>query len=161
MLRSAISATLGLILVAATGCSGTYVNIPHQAGDLASQDPNSARVRDLLTKATKDVIRTHNLPSPVQLNMPEATSNETHAVVASNIGGVIAPGAQTQPEPATTINVIAIRIRGTEGEVDFRAPTRAGSDVKTLITAYADWAMFSNWTIQRTKVWPGVAEGYE
>jgi hypothetical protein len=162
MLRSTMSLSLALLVTALlAGCSGAYVNIPHEPGDLASQDPNSSRVRDLLAKSCREIVSTYNLSTPVALELPEATTRKTHAVVAADVPGAIAPGAQTQAQAATTLKITGIRVRGTNGQVDVRAPTRPGSEVDQLITAYAHWAAFSNWTVQRTKVWPGVTAGNE
>jgi hypothetical protein len=152
---------IGLIFTLAiglAGCSGTYVNIPPEPGDVASQNPNSSRVRELVTKSLKMVISDAGLQGPIELQMPDATTKLTHAAIADAVPQVIAPDAEDGPEPEAQMQVTGVRIRGTNGEVDVRRPRSAGSDVMQLVTAYSDWAPFSGWTVQRVRVWRGVAD---
>jgi len=159
MLRSTLRIGLALsLLVSLAGCGGTYVNIPGQAGDVASQNPNSSGVRQLIGNSVEMVISDANLEGPIALEMPEATSRLTHVAVAENVPKVIVPGAETQPTPAVTMEVTGVRIRGTQGEVDIRRPRSASTEVKQLVTAYGQWAAFSGWTVTRTRVWRGVAD---
>lgn len=162
MLRfaSAFAFTL-LTAVLLTGCSGMYVNIPHQPGDIASENPNNERVRDLVAKACTAVIEDNNLPGPVAIKMPDTTSRRTDKIIASRVKGAISPAAQTKPQPATVLKVVGIRIRGSSGEVDMRAPTRGGSEMAVLHSVEANYSAFTHWTVQTVNVWPGVREGYE
>jgi len=158
---TSLSLLIALTLASFPGCASPYVNIPHEAGDVASENPNTENIRDLLAKSCNEVIRTNNLEGPIALDLPDETNKKTHRIVAGNVRGAISPGAETRPEPKATLRIVGVRTRGLNGEVDIRAPTRPGSSARPLHTVYADWALFSHWSVQEVRVWPGVREGDE
>jgi len=156
MRRNPTAAMLaGLIAITLTGCGGGYVTIPPDPGDVASQNPNSPKVRELMAKSLAAVLEQAQLETPVTLAMPETTTKLTHAAVASKVEGALGP-EEKAPADAPTLEVTGVRIRANEAAVDILRPRSQGESVKQLVTASAKWDLFTGWNIQRVRVWRGV-----
>lgn len=152
MRRLAIQSLLMLTLATlVTGCGPTYVNIPPQPGDVASHNPNSARVRNLLTAAFQHVIDQGNYAGPIALNLPETTTALTHAAVADAISNALGP--DEEGSPAVTLNAIQVRIRGTRAGVDIRRPIEGQTSDSELVTVNAKMSGLNNWNVTGVRVW--------
>lgn len=141
------------LLVAAAGLTGckTYVNIPPQAGDIASHDANSKTVRDVMVTAAAAAMAERSIEGPYQVVLPEGTSALTYAAVAARLGDQ-ASYNMDGPSPETPVlEVQQVRIRAAVAEVDLARPV--GPDRSELVTAYLDWSPAGGWAADRLRVW--------
>ncbi|MFA9477813.1 hypothetical protein ACERK3_05835 [Phycisphaerales bacterium AB-hyl4] len=156
MMRSAwLCVLLGLTTtLVLTGCAQTYVNIPAQAGDVASHDPNSSNVRDIQVQAIRVVLRDRPLESPIGIILPEGTEPLFTAAVASDLGEGVYALTDLEGSPASVIEVDQIRIRGTSAEVDVIRPR--GTEGRQTVTVYLTRTPFVGWSVERTRAWQGI-----
>lgn len=150
-----IVAALTLVFAA---CSPPYVNIPSQAGDVASANPNSKLVREVQIQALAAVIEREDPETPVRIELPEGSDGLTYAAVASRLGeDVVTPADEV--EVGTTLGVEQIRIRGWDAQVDVLKPT--SGDVRQIVTVYLRNAPTAGWTVERMRTWRGPATAME
>ncbi|MEX1015204.1 MAG: hypothetical protein WDZ31_00555 [Phycisphaeraceae bacterium] len=137
------------------GCAPQYVNIPEQAGDVASSNVNATNVRNLEAQALRAVLEDRPVEGPVGITLPQGTDPLTYAAVASAVGDdVLTP--MDDVEPASMLTVEQVRIRGTRAEVDVVRPR--GTEGRQYVTVYLDRNAFSGWTVDRIRPWQGQVE---
>ena len=155
---------LSLFLLTAlllTGCS-TYVNIPGQTGDVASNDPNSESIAVVQAKALRMVID-ESKPAKYVFALPAGTNSKTYALVQEDLGD---PASSTPPGPGTqdvvegaagapTLEVKQILVRGWYAQVDVVKPSDPNNlnAPKQLVTAYLKYAPFDGWYAQEVRTW--------
>ena len=149
------AALLGALLLVA-GCSTPYVNIPHQSGDIAGNDPNADNVRTIEAMAIRAVLAESDIPRPVSIKLPPGTDELTYAAVANQAGEDVLTPADTQPAPAATLTVEQVRIRGWDAEVDVLRPSTG--TVRRLVTVSLKYEPFSGWSARSTRTWRGPAD---
>lgn len=142
----------GLLML---GCQ-PYVNIPKQAGDSASHNPDSRTVRDVEVVAVRAAMEQGDVPRPLQLLLPENTSRLTYAAVANALGDIVVVADDDEETPAAqgVIFVKGIRIRANDADVDIVRPTEDGHD--QLVTVRLTFTIPSGWHSAGVRVWRGV-----
>ncbi len=156
MLRlSSFSVLLAMSVLMVTACSVPYVNIPAQPGDVAANDPDAGNVRKIETQALQAVLADDPQPTPVLIRLPKGTDTLTYAAVASQLGDdVVMP--TDDAEPASTLTVEQVRIRGWDAEVDALKPV--SGNIRRLVTVYLKHRPMSDWTVKRLRTWRGPVE---
>ena len=136
-------------------CSVPYVNIPHQSGDVAGNDPDARNVRAVEAEALRAVLAQGGVPTPVLIELPEGTDTLTYAAVASMVGEDAVPPSDEDVETQATLTVKQVRIRGWDAEVDLLRPGPGG--VRQLATVYVEYAPLGDWAAKRVRTWRGPA----
>lgn len=150
MTRFATLLAMFVLTFTLVGCSKPYVNIPAQAGDVASHDPNAQSVREAGATALKAVLLDSPIDGPVAIHLPEGTSSLTYAAVARQVGPQATP-AKEAPEGAADLKVRQVRLRNWKGEVDVERPGVGGRP--QLVTVWVEYAPFSGWTFKQIRSW--------
>lgn len=147
MLR--MSVCLLMVSMLLTGCA-EWVNIPAVPGDVARHDPNLGDVADVEVAALSALMTRYPTQSTTQVILPMGTSDATYNRVVQSIGqGAVMGDASA----ATSLEVMAIRIRVTEAWVDIRKFTE--SRIPQLYTVYLKNDVISGWYMQRIRPWRG------
>lgn len=150
--RSALAVSL-LLCAALSGCA-PYVNIPPQQGDIARHNIDASSIRGITVPAVRAVVRQQPPDGPYVVELPESAQKLTYPAVLPRIGDdAHPPFAEGLPQGAPVFEVVAIRIRGFDGEVDVVRPARIGG--RQLVTVYLRNPPFSDWTVERLRAWRG------
>ncbi|MFW6060263.1 MAG: hypothetical protein ACODAQ_08775 [Phycisphaeraceae bacterium] len=154
MWRSTAFTALLAAAVLAGGCTAPYVNIPHQTGDIAANDPNARTVRDVETRALQAVLDSGDVPLPVLIQLPGRSDALTYLAVADALGEQVLIPSDTDEDgaqPASTLTIEQVRIRGWDAEVDVLRP--ASANVRQRVTVYLKREPFTGWFVRRQHVW--------
>lgn len=134
------------------GCAAPYVNVPHQSGDIAADNPNLRTVRDVEVAALRAVYESSDLPGPILIRLPAGSDALTYVAAADAIDDeVVVTPSDESVKPASTLTIDQVRVRGWDAEVDVIRPV-SGS-VRQLVTVYLERQPFSGWTVRRQHVW--------
>jgi len=145
---------LALTCLMTLGCQ-PYVNIPSQAADTASHDPNGKTARGTMIVALRAALDDATITGPVQIMLPEHTTKLTYAHVASELGDqAVLPDEEDVAAVVGVIFAKAVRVRGHEGEVDVVRPIGQGLD--QLVTVHVKWRAMGGWGAESVRVWRGV-----
>ncbi len=132
------------------GCA-LYVNIPRQPDSPARYDPNLPTVAEVMGRSLEAVAQRWPSDGPWLLELPEAASAQTYAIVTAWAPDRIATTADGQAVDGATLSVIGVRVRGTEAEVDLLRPADAGP--RQLVTVYLKQRPFEPWRVIRLRPW--------
>lgn len=138
------------------GCA-IYVNIPRDADSPARYDPNIPTVVEAMGRSVEAVAQRWPDGAAWVLELPALATVETYAIVAAwapdHIVVESAPedDAMTASVSQTTLTVSAVRIRGTEAQVDLQRPT--GSQTRQLVTVFLRKRPFEPWRVERLRPW--------
>jgi len=156
---------LGLGL-ASLGCA-TYVNIPSQAGDVASHNPNDRNVLAVEAQALEAFARHLQLSQPFMVRTLPDTESLRHLAMLPYISEVASPEVV---DGAPLIEVRQLYIRGLRARVDlvYTPAWSAAADTQTssgvvpygdtgagsrVVTAYLKLDTFTGWQVTRMKTW--------
>ncbi len=118
----------------AVGCGGpANVNVPALARDMAINDPNAKVVKRAEVAAVTYSLQGDPLPGGFTLVLPEGTFDETYAEV---IAGIDAGATRDAAADLPTLEVRAIRLRGSDGQVDLVRPDPAGRRLHVVDVTY-------------------------
>jgi len=141
------------------GCS-SYVNIPEQPMDVASNDPNDLRVRYVVYRALEEVVADQPIAHRYAIALTSGTSIESYEWVVSRLGEqALWPGDSKRTE-MPVLEVIQVRIRNTIAQVDIVRPKeRQGMDPETeLLTVELESDGIADWTVLNVHVWQADVE---
>jgi len=136
------------------GCQGpSYVNIPAESGDVAFHSPNGRTVRAVVAVAVDGIVAQTPLDGPVALSLPTGAEALTYEAVAAVANANVIPAAPDDEGAATTarLRVTAVRVRGHKAEVDAVRAKPGGAE--QLVTVHLSWNAFSEWGVNRIRVW--------
>ena len=116
------------------GCGGpANVNVPGFKGDIAINDPNAEAVKRAEVAAVRYTLERRPITGGFTLQLPEGTLDETYTEVLPAIGA----GAVKDPSPELpTVEVRAIRLRGSTGQVDLVRPDAVGRRLHVVDLTY-------------------------
>ena len=148
---------LGCTLLAVTlwgvGCA-TYVNIPPQAGDVASQSPNDGTVLEAEAAATRAAIERLSLAEPFTLIALPDTAPSAYFDLLRRVSEL---ATADDIEGGTSLEVRQMLIRGWKGKVDLVYRPGGGGGQPRLVTVDLEWQPFGGWHSTYVRVWnPGV-----
>jgi hypothetical protein len=164
-------------LLSLTACSSNpgYVNIPAQRGDVASSDPNTENVRQVIEKAVQASLEQRPIQGPYELVLPERATPETYAVLTYRLGAdAVIPGnipavpldEEGEPipqegEPAAAVEPVtlaefpaltikAVRVRGRDGSVDLTRPDAGAAPMHEVTLR---WEAGFGWFAKDVRPW--------
>jgi len=153
MLRILIVAAL---LLAPLGCA-PYVNIPPQKGDtLARHDINAPSIRKITIPALQAVVDQNPPAGQFMVILPEPVQRLTYAAILPQISENAVAPFDDEAIAVAAYEVKQIRIRANKGEVDILRPGPGGT--QQLVTVYLENPPFSDWIVDRLRVWRGPVE---
>ena len=125
---------LSFLAALTVGCGGpANVNVPAMKSDMAINDPNAKAVKRAEVAAVRYTLEQRPIPGGFTLQLPEGTLDETYTEVLPAIGA----GAVKDPAPGLpTVEVRAIRLRGSTGEVDLVRPDAVGRRLHVVDLTY-------------------------
>ena len=135
---------LGVATLASPACTAPgYVNIPSQGG-LASDDPNSRNVREVMVDAVVAAVEREPLEGPFEVLLPEGATQATYQDVVLRVGGGAVTPDTLRDEPIPSVRVAAVRIRSGKAECDLVRPSPTGRGVVRVFLKFwtgGDWAV--------------------
>ena len=167
----------GVMLLGGIACSTNpgWVNIPAERGDVASSDPNTENVRQIVQKAVQASLEYESIRGPYELVLPERATPETYAVLTYRLGAdaVIPSNVPAVPldeqgkpipqegEPLEAVDPIslgefpalrvsAVRVRGRRGEVDLVRPE---TSLSRLHEIDLEWEAGFGWFAKKVRPW--------
>ena len=151
MLVLAAGLLVGTLAGSLTGCvRPTYVNIPSQRGDLASNNPNTTNIRVLMAEAIRAAIDYEQYEQPFVVVLPEGSDQLTYERVVNRIGGgAVTPDTRVN-DPLAAAHVVAVRVRNRDAEVDVHRPSPTGREAATV---YLRWYYGGEWGVERVRPW--------
>lgn len=148
---STLVSLVTVCILTMTGCH-PYVNIPPQAGDIASHRVDTESVRQVSVLAIKAVYQDRPTVGPYTLVLAEGSSWATYQTALKTLGEF----ATLDSGPKVPIlEVRELRIRADKAEVDVVRPAddfdphRLGRQ----ITVYLNWDPFAGWMVTRLHHW--------
>lgn len=143
-----------LTLFLISGCS-LYVNIPEQSGDVARNDPNLKAVGKAQEAALHHLYQQRSFTQPVQIMLPEGTTPETYQAMMAQIGELATYNLDAARDDMPTLEVKRVLIRHPFAEIDVSRPAFANEPLgpTELVTVYMKWGPFTQWRIERVRVW--------
>ena len=141
------------------GCTtSAYVNIPAEPGDtLATHDPNSDAVRDVVPVAIAAAVAEAGVDGPITIALPEGTLPIVYADVMHRLeerGVAAMPVGDESDGPLFEVH--SVHLRGDSAEVGVVRPW-LGS--RQLVSVYLDQKGIGGpWRAERTRAWLGPIE---
>ncbi len=146
-----VAAVVLPMLVFAAGCA-TYANVPAQAGDVASNNPDRGNVVNVQAAALRAIIEAGPLPSPVTIRLAPGTTPDSYAQALTRIGDAV---VKHEGEGLPVLDVHRVLIRGWVAQSDIvrEAGAAPGESSAQLITTYLRWRPFTGWFVDRMRTW--------
>lgn len=147
--------TLAVALTFVGGCQ-TYVNIPHQAGDVASANVNGSKVRKVMGESLRGLRGEALAPGRYEVILPAGATPKTYESVIAAAGEPYTwADAANSTQVVDTLEIRAIRVRGWEAAVDIIRSTQPGDAAapRQLVTVYLKDYVIGGWASRRVRVW--------
>jgi hypothetical protein len=113
-------ALLGLALLC--GACTPYVNIPPNAGDVASHDPNRQTVQEVIVAAARAALAESPIDQPFHVILPAGTLPLIYDQMLPRISPHAVWSSRGAPEGEPFLEIRQVRIRGSNAEVDLIRP---------------------------------------
>lgn len=150
MMLAAVAAT-----VIATGCSGTYVNVPTLDGTVASQNPNLEVVRKVETEALRHVLNRYPPEGgSYAIELPDGTDAPTYWWILKNLpeGGEQLQRLEDDAEELPPLyRVEQVVIRGMIAQVEVVIPPGRYPDDR-LVSVFLS-PDIQGWYANRSRTW--------
>lgn len=151
--RTLMPALLLTLAIMTGGCT-PWVNIPAQAGDAASHNPNTETVQEVTIVAVRAAIADSPVAeSSFQLVLPEKTLPAIYELMTPKISANATWSADAPAAGSPVVEVRRISIRGDNAEVDVLRPIFGGTGASQVVTVDLSWDAITSWRADRVKVW--------
>ena len=157
------------VLASSFGCT-TYVNIPPQANDVASHNPNQGSVLAVQRQALSAVVDYYKIDQPFTISPLPKTAPSFCLTMARNVN---CNATVDRIAGAPEIEIKRLHIRGWNAQVDIvhhgsqivesdlagtdlqgdQVSTELENNSRQAITVSLQYQMFSGWRTKRVKVW--------
>ena len=156
MMPRLLTSLTALLTVAAvaSGCAGTYVNVPALDGSPASQNPNSTLVRNVEAEALRHVLNRYPPPDgEYAVALPAGTDDATYWWVLRHLpeGGQELRRIEDDQEIPPVYRVAQVVVRGLVGQVEVVIPPdRHGEERLVSVFLSPDT---EGWYANRSRLW--------
>ncbi len=144
-----------VLLCVVSGCrtTPTYINIPHQSGDVAWSDPNTGTVIQLMSTSLSAVLEREPIKGAFDVLLPEGSTTQTYQQVVMNVGGGAVTPETVREGELLAVQVIGVRVRSDMAEVDVVRPSASGREAATVMLKWYWSQNGGEWGVQRVRPW--------